>query len=184
MTGNRKRLLLAAALLCPCLLLGCAREAPPPEKRDVSPYFDDTRAVLQELSALIGGSAADADARLAAGRDASREGFYYVTVFGQKETAVVRCAGATDTVSDFRVSLAGPGETYVDYDEAMAAMLGAPVSSDQTPYEGDNGVTRWDSYALDDAEIRLCRDKNGAWLAVLAPEPGGETTWEEGSDRK
>lgn len=177
--GKLRRLsLTAGVLLFSLLFAGCARKTEC-VKWDASPYYDSTAALLREMFALIGGSEDDVEAAYGARKDPEYSDTYDVTVFGKEETATVDYAysgpgNKTKQVRDFKIFLHGSDAYYIDYDEALKAVFGDPVSSDQTPYEGDHGVTVWSSYnSGNGGEVRFCRDTSSSWIVVQKAEQEG-----------
>lgn len=158
-------------LLLFCLLTGCAKEVRR-DKLDVSAYYDSTADALREMYALIGKNEDDVSAKYGDHIDQDYKDTYVVSVFGKEERVTAdfdegTSAGGKRPVRDFKIFLKSSSRFYIDYNEALTAVFGAPVSSGQSPYEGSNGVTVWNSYDLGKGgELRFCRDKNGAWMVV------------------
>lgn len=161
-----------------CLLTGCAKEKKQEkrEKLDVSAYYESTGTAFREMNGLIGKSEDEIREKFGAGRDEKDRDTYEVTVFGRKESVTVDYKPVVSTdekrqVLNFKIFLNGDRQSYIDYDEALTAVFGAPVSSDQSPYEGNQGVTRWNNYNPGSGgEVRLCHSKNGEWIVVQKAE--------------
>lgn len=172
---QQKRLLTAGVLLFSFLLVGCSQKTEC-VKWDAAPYYDSTAALFREMYGLIGGSEDDVETAYGNRKDPEYTDTYTVAVFGKEETATVDYVSSgpgnrTKQVRDFKIFLHGSDAYYIDYGEALKAVFGDPVSSDQTPYEGDHGVTVWNSYdAGNGGEVRFCRDKDSSWIIVQKAE--------------
>ncbi|MCI2048301.1 MAG: hypothetical protein LKJ76_01100 [Lachnospiraceae bacterium] len=166
---------MAGMLLLSSLPAGCSKTADC-VKWDASPYYDSTAAMFREMCGLVGGSEGDVAAAYGDRRNEGYEDAYYVTVFGKEETAVAdyKYCGAGNSwrqVSDFKIFLHDSKSYYIDYNEALTAVFGDPVSSDQTPYEGDHGVTVWNNYDPGNGgEVRFCHSGDGDWFVIRKAE--------------